>query len=405
MNQFMKYCLGWRATEYHRIERYMNYDLNLAHLPPPPLRTDYRIGIVGAGFIVREIQLVAYRNAGFHVVGIASRSPEVAQEVAASKGIPRAFESISQLLQDPSIEVLDIAVPPDQQLKIVAEAAGQASHIRGILCQKPLATNLADAREVVRLCENAGIKLAVNQNMRFDQSIRALKTLLRRGDLGEPVLATIEMRAVPHWQDWLAGYERLSLLNMSIHHLDCFRFLFGNPDGIFVSARKDPRSGPGQRDGICLYNLEFANGMLASAWDDVWAGPNSVIKDHFIHWRVEGTEGVAHGTVGWPSYPNIQPSTIDFTLKRQPGYVFSPRWKEVWFPDAFEGTMGQLLDSLARDSEPEISGRDNLHTMALVEAGYQSLQERRLVRVAEFMPPDPAASPALTGTSLTGTRS
>ncbi len=111
------------------------------------------------------------------------------------------------------------------------------------------------------------------------------------------------------------------------------------------------------------------------------------MKDCYIRWRVEGTEGVAQGTVGWPSYPNVQPSTINFTTRRQPGYVLSPRWKEVWFPDAFEGTMGQLLDSLARGAEPEISGRDNLGTMALMEAAYLSLEERRLVTVREVLQP------------------
>ena len=370
----------------------MTYDLDLAYRAPAPVRTDYRIGVVGAGFIVRDIQLVAYRNAGYHVVGIASRSAEVAQEVATCRGIPRAYESISRLLEDPSIEVLDIAIPPDQQLNVVVEAVKQADHIKGILCQKPLAVTLTDAQEIVRLCDDAGVKLAVNQNMRYDQSIRALKTLLRRGDLGEPVLATIEMRAVPHWQDWLAGYNRLSLLNVSIHHLDCFRFLFGDPEGIFVSARKDPRTRSKQMDGICLYTLEYANGFLASAWDDVWAGPDVVVKDWYIRWRVEGTEGVAQGTVGWPSYPNVQPSTIDFRTKRQPGYVLSPRWKEVWFPDAFEGTMGQLLDSIARGTEPEISGRDNLGTMALIEAGYRSLEEKRLVRLDEIYEPQSRAT-------------
>jgi predicted dehydrogenase len=363
----------------------MPYDFDLDYKPPAPLRTDFKIGVVGAGFIVRDIQLVAYRNAGYHVAGIASRSAEVAQEVAHRRGIPRAYESISSLLQDPVIEVLDIAVPPDQQLKIVKEAVMHSDHIKGILCQKPLAVTLGDAQEIVRLCGDAGIKLAVNQNMRYDQSIRALKTLLLRGELGEPVLATIEMRAVPHWQDWLAGYNRLSLLNVSIHHLDCYRFLFGDPESIFVSARRDPRIRSGHADGICLYNLEYTNGLLATAWDDVWAGPDFVVKDWYIRWRVEGTEGVAQGTVGWPSYPNVQPSTINFTTRRQPGYVLSPRWKEVWFPDAFEGTMGQLLDSLARGTEPEISGRDNLGTMALIEAAYLSLEERRLVSVGEIL--------------------
>ena len=361
-------------------------DLDLNYSIPKPRGADAHIGVIGAGFIVRDIQLVAYRDAGYNVTGIASRSYEAAQEVAAVRGVPQVFESAEELLAEPSIAIVDIAVPPDQQLKIVQAAVKHADHIKGILCQKPLAMNYFDACEIVRLCEAAGITLAVNQNMRFDQSIRALKTLLERGYLGEPVLATIEMRAVPHWQSWLHPYGRLSLLNMSIHHLDCFRYLFGDPERVFASTRRDPRTKFAHNDGICLYTLEYANGFRAAAWDDVWAGPlaQDAVKDCYIRWRVEGTEGMAQGTIGWPSYPNRQPSTLDFTTQLHPGCVFSPRWREVWFPDAFAGTMGELLDSVAQGSVPAVDGRDNLRTMALVEACYRSAEEHRLASIGEI---------------------
>ena len=178
----------------------MNIDLNLNHTIPDTEGKEARIGVMGAGFIVRDVQLVAYRQASFNVAAIASRSYEVAQEVAAVREIPKVYETVEELVADPAISILDIAIPPDKQLDVVRAAVRQADHIKGILCQKPLATNYAEACQIVRLCDDAGITLAVNQNMRFDQSIRALKTVLERGYLGEPVLATIEMRAVPHWQ-------------------------------------------------------------------------------------------------------------------------------------------------------------------------------------------------------------
>jgi len=364
----------------------LNLDLLLPSLPRPEGK-DLGIGLVGAGFIVRDVQLVAYGNAGYNVVAICSQDLEATRQVALLRAVPKAYANYAEMLRDPKVEIVDIAIPPDQQLAVVREAVSQSSHIKGILCQKPLAVTLAEAQEIVRLCREAGIKLGVNQNMRYDQSIRALKTLLQSGELGAPVLATIEMRAVPHWQAWLRNYGRLTLLNMSIHHLDCFRFLFGTPEAVFVSARQDPRTAFPHADGICLYILEYADGLRAAAWDDVWAGPgpDGAAKDWYIRWRVEGTEGMAQGTIGWPAYPNRQPSTMDFTTQRRPGYVYAPRWSEVWFPDAFAGTMGQLLDSVARGTEPEISGHDNLETMALVEACYRSIAERRLVRVAEIL--------------------
>ena len=94
---------------------------------------------------------------------------------------------------------------------------------------------------------------------------------------------------------------------------------------------------------------------------------------------------MARGTIGWPSYPAKTPSTIEFTTAQQPGVWFKPEWPEVWFPDAFRGTMGMLLDALNTGTEPAVSGHDNLKTMALVEACYRSLDEHRPVRIDEIL--------------------
>jgi predicted dehydrogenase len=360
--------------------------LELNYMAAPPIRRDWRIGAIGSGFIMRDVHLVAYGKLGLYVAAITGRRVEQAREVAAARTIGLVYDTYEQLIADSSIQVLDIAVPPDLQPRIITEAVRHASHIRGILAQKPLAMNYHDAIASVEACEKSGIVLAVNQNMRYDQSIRALKTLLVRGDLGEPVLATIEMRAIPHWQPWLRDYPGLTIAAMSIHHLDCFRYLFGDPKSVFASARTDPRTQFPHRDGIVLYILEYANGMLASSWDDVWTGParEGAASDNYIKWRVEGTDGIAKGTIGWPGYPNSVPSTIEFATKRNPGVWLAPKWDEVWFPDAFQGTMGELLDSLTEGRTPTISGRENLGTMALVDACYKSLDEHRSVHIGEI---------------------
>jgi predicted dehydrogenase len=362
-------------------------DLALDHLPRLPRRKDWRIGCVGAGFIMRDCHLVAYRQGGFNPVAIASRTPEHARLVAEQHGIPRCHTGYAELLADPAVEVLDIAVPPDAQPAIIRAAVEQGGHIRGILAQKPLAMTCRAARECVDLCASAGITLAVNQNMRYDQSVRALKDVLRRGWLGEPVLGTIEMRAIPHWMPWSQGLPSLATFVMSIHHLDTFRYWFGTPDRVLASTRPDPRTPFPHRDGINLYVLEYDGGCRAAAWDDVWTGPDREGSegDIYIRWRVEGTDGLARGTIGWPSYPARTPSTLDFTTKQQPGYWFQPRWKEVWFPDAFVGTMAQLLCALEDGAEPEISGRDNLETIALCEAVFAAGQEHRVTTVQEFL--------------------
>ena len=98
---------------------------------------------------------------------------------------------------------------------------------------------------------------------------------------------------------------------------------------------------------------------------------------------------MARGTIGWPSYPKRQPSTIDYTTTRGPGPAsggwIKPRWKDVWFPDAFLGPMAELLLALEENREPTISGEDNLRTMALVEAAYVSAKRHRAVELREII--------------------
>src|SRR5205814_290864 len=152
-------------------------DLSLDYLPRLPRRKDFRIGCVGSGFIMRDCHLVAYRQAGFNPVAIAARDPVRASAVAQLHGLPRCHATIDDLLADREVEVLDIAVPPDAQPDIIRRAAEQKSHLRGILAQKPLAMSYQAAKECVELCAQAGIVLAVNQNMRYDQSVRALRDI------------------------------------------------------------------------------------------------------------------------------------------------------------------------------------------------------------------------------------
>jgi predicted dehydrogenase len=363
--------------------------MGLNYRPTLPRRKDWRIGCVGAGFIMRDCHLVAYANAGFNPVAIASRNPASAREVAQHHRIPKVHDTIDALLADGTIEILDVAVPPDVQPDVIRRAVELGKgRLRGILAQKPLALSLSDARELVKRCADAGITLAVNQNMRFDQSVRAAKDILNRGWIGEPVLATIDMRAVPHWMPWAEWLPSLSTFVMSIHHLDTFRYWLGTPDRVLASTRPDPRTKFAHRDGINLYILEYDSGARAASWDDVWTGPvkEGVEGDIGIRWRVEGTDGLMQGTIGWPKYPERTPSTLEFSTRHSNGWQ-RPRWGDVWFPDAFVGTMAQLLVAVEDCAEPEISARDNLETVALCEAVFAAATEHRVAMVKDFLSP------------------
>ncbi|MGI9659141.1 MAG: Gfo/Idh/MocA family protein, partial [Gaiellaceae bacterium] len=288
-------------------------EIDLKYLPELGDKTDYGIGAIGAGFIMKDVHLAAYNEAGFRTVAIASRTPANARAAAEQNNVPKVHETWQDLLDDTDVEIVDIAFPPDQQLEIVKEACNR-DHIKGILAQKPIAFTLEEAMEMVEVAKQSGKALGVNQNMRYDHSMRALKTLLDGGHLGTAIVAQIVMNARPHWQDFVRAYDRVALLNMSIHHLDCFRFLFGDPERIVCSVRPDPSQDFEHKDGMAFYVLEYADGLRCVGSDDcfTWA-------DGGISWRVEGTDGIAKGTIGWPDYPDGSPSTIDYHLRSEEG--------------------------------------------------------------------------------------
>ncbi|KRC71812.1 oxidoreductase [Achromobacter sp. Root83] len=353
-------------------------------VPDPPVRERrFRIGCIGAGMIMAECHLAAYQQAGFTVAAIASRTRSKAAAVAERYGIPRVHEDPLALIADPQIEIVDIAYPPDLQPALI-RAALRAPHVRGVLAQKPLALSLDEARALRDEARAAGKILSVNQNMRYDQSMRTLKQLLDQGVLGTPVFAQIDMHAIPHWQEFLRGYDRLTLSNMSVHHLDALRYLFGEPTEITSVTRPDPRTEFAHQDGLVTTMLRFGNGLLALSLEDVWSGPRAegYPDDQHIRWRVEGTEGVARGTIGWPTG---EPSTLSYASRAAEGHTdgrwVTPTWDTMWFPHAFIGVMEQLQYALASGTEPALSVTDNVRTMALVEAAYTSIAEGRTVRL------------------------
>ena len=352
--------------------------------PDPPVRSrSLRIGCIGAGMIMAECHLAAYAQAGFPVAAIASRTKAKAEAVAKRWNIPKVHETPEALIADPAIEIIDIAYPPDQQPALIRAALKQP-HIKGILAQKPLALTLDEAIKLRDEAKAAQKVLSVNQNMRYDQSMRVLKQIIDAGDLGQIIFAQIDMHAIPHWQDFLKAYDRLTLANMSVHHLDVLRFLFGDPDEITTLTRTDPRTTFPHKDGITVSTLRFPSGVLAVSLEDVWSGPRAegYRDDQHITFRVEGTEGVARGTIGWPTG---SASTLSYASQRTTGGQWvTPEWNTMWFPHAFVGVMEQLQHAVATGTPPALSVADNVKTVALIEAGYKSMAEGRTVRLSEI---------------------
>jgi predicted dehydrogenase len=143
---------------------------------------------------------------------------------------------------------------------------------------------------------------------------------------------------------------------------------------VVASVRAAP--GGDGADEMATYTLRYPDGLLAVGIDNMYP-----TLDQGIEWRVDGTEGTARGTLGWPDHPWGSASTLRHVGAAHPERVLEPKWTGRWFPDAFAATLAELLAALESGRSPSISGRDNLGTMALLEAAYLSAESGRAVPV------------------------
>lgn len=354
--------------------------LDLDYLPKLGSKRDYGIGIIGAGAIINAAHLPAYRKAGFCVIGITDQDTTRATETAQKFNIPKVYESVDALLRDPDVDIVDVAVPPWSQLGVVRKVVSAGKHL---LCQKPLSNVFSEAVECVELAEQAGVRLAVNQQMRWDQAIRSARTLLRRGWLGDPVSATIDVSILTAWDawPWLLEVEGLDLMYHSIHYFDSLRSLFGDPQQIWSIGTRYPGQAPKGETGTHTV-FDFSPTFRAV----VAVNHNNWTDDRCATIRIDGTEGYLTGTFGLLyNYPHGRPDTLEFHSKRvYPHLSFSHHFSETWIPDSFIGPMGELMAAIEENRAPETNGRDNLDTLRLVNAAYRSMAEHRSVSPKEI---------------------
>ena len=140
-------------------------------------------------------------------------------------------------------------------------------------------------------------------------------------------------------------------------------------------ARKTPKQ---EQFGetIAQYALMYEDGFLASSVDD---GVNWS-TDFGITYRIQGTEGVMLGEIGWPRGAQ---STLKIQRRGEETWA-EPKFSRMWFPDAFSATMGELMCAVEDARQPSNSGSDNLGTMRAVMAAYRSIDEKREVGLDEI---------------------
>jgi predicted dehydrogenase len=353
--------------------------LDLHYKPVLPPKHDYGIGVIGCGGIVNYAHLPAYTASRLNVLACYDLNIETARTTAATHAIPRVYETLDELLADPAITIVDIAVPAWEQRAIAEKALHAGKHL---LCQKPLAEELDDARAIVAAGERAGRHVAVNQQMRWSPGIAATRELVARGFIGTVTDAQIQVSISTPWHmwPWLRVSSRLDIMYHSIHYLDSLRSILGDPE--LVTSRHGRFPGQLERaETKTVTVLEYASGTQAL----VAVNHHDESCDHYATFRFLGTEGVIKGTIGLLyNYPDGRPDTLQCRSNRvTPDVWYDIALEGLWIPDAFIGPMAALMEAIERGTPPVTAGADNIGTLQLVHAAYRSAAENRSVRPGE----------------------
>ncbi|MFT4041071.1 MAG: Gfo/Idh/MocA family oxidoreductase [Thermomicrobiales bacterium] len=252
--------------------------------PPPP--DTIRVGVIGTGFGA-SLHLSALRESpGFVTVAIASRRVDRARAAALDHDIPAHFSDFREMARHPEIDAIIVATPPHLHHPMVIAALEQHKHV---LCEKPMARNLAEARDMQRIADRTSAIAMVNNQLRFLPVRVRVAELIREGFIGEPHAASVVVHRSslndPHERPWgwLMEAEKAGgmLGAVGAHYLDALRWWFGEVKAVagavstMVRQRRLPDSSAMARvdaDDNFAVLLRFMNNALGSIHVSATAG-------------------------------------------------------------------------------------------------------------------------------------
>jgi predicted dehydrogenase len=333
--------------------------------------------IVGAGEIVDLAHLPAYREHGLDIVGITDINEDRAKEVAERHGIPRVYKSHQEIAADKDVAVVDIAVYPWVQHEIAIPMLDAG---KDLLCQKPISYDYDQAVEVVQHAEKCGRVMAVNQQMRFTESVAAARAMIDQGWIGEPFDMSWDFHVYTPWEvwAWVTELPQLDLQQFTIHPLDSTRFLLGDPVRVYGTQAHEPgQPQKGETRSISVLEYEGETRAFLRSFHKNRTG------DPRAEFRIDGTQGSIRGTIGLMyDYPTGRADTLELNSRVLPtdGWLHYPVTSR-WIPTAFIGPMASLLEAIATGGTPPTNGRDNLMTLRIVHALYESGTNHTVVKL------------------------
>jgi len=224
-----------------------------------PLKTDYGIAFVGCGGIVNYGHIPSYQANGFNMLGGYDINQEAAEKTVQTHGLKKLYKSLDEVLSDPAVQIVDVAVVPEEQWNVVSKviAAGKP-----LLCQKPFSIEYARAVKMMKLAQQAGIKMAVHQQFRWSSIVQATRALMMEGWLGDILDVQVQVSIHTPWDmwPWIASQPRLEVLFHSIHYLDSLRYLFGDP-ALVTSRHSKQATQKAKGETKTITTWDYSNGM------------------------------------------------------------------------------------------------------------------------------------------------
>lgn len=328
---------------------------------------------IGAGGIVKDAHLPAYKIAGFPVVGIYDIDFQKASLLAEEFDIPQVFESMDQVFESVNKNtVFDLAVPGKHILEVLETLPDHAS----VLIQKPMGEDLKMARDILSCCRNKNLNASVNFQLRYAPFITRAKELIGAQKIGDICDIEIIINVYTPWNLWdfLKNAARVEILYHSIHYVDLVRSFLGNPKKVYAKSIKHPKSRElaSVRSAILMDYGDFnrANILTSHNCDYDQKQQCSTIK-------IEGTKGAIRIEIGLlKNYPEGTEDRFEYIL-----FDDGKGWREekihgTWFPHAFIGSMSELIKAKEDlNYRSDTSVEDCIATMAAVEAAYISSQQ------------------------------
>lgn len=345
----------------------------LSYKPIQPRTKDYGIGIIGVGRIANHRQIPGYLKAGLRVVAICDINKENLESTKQKWGIEKAFTDYHKLLELEEVKIVDILTQSWVRPPMIKDAAKAGKHV---ISEKPFARSMEEAYSLVKVAEEAGVKIAVHQPTRWYYPFALAKVLVRKGYIGEPFFF-IDDRC--HHLDtdyyewpttrWHTHLEDFLPVEWGAHPFDIARWLFEEePVKVYWSGTHMPyQNFKSEMAGACI--ADFPSPLKA-----VFVLHMAEQSDEYYwHFRIEGTEGTIKGNI---DAGKECPWLGCYSRKLGKGWQRIEWSYEEAIDEVHGGPMFELVNAIDENREPSNSGQDNLNTVRFCLAVLRSAREQ-----------------------------